>query len=1115
MKHNLHVLLFVFLLSLSFVAIGQSPTVCPINAGADQTICVPNCATLTGTFVPTNQTNTYLLSTIPYAPDPFNVGTSLFLSDDQWSQVIPLPFTFCFYGNPYNSCLIGSNGMVSFSLTGAGGYCQWPISTPVPSGANPMNTIMGPWQDLYPPAGGTIKYSTYGTAPCRRFVVSWNQLPMYACTSTLCTQQVTIYETTNIIDNYIQTKPTCGWNGGRAIEAIHNINGTLATVVPGRNSPSVWTTINDGKRYTPNGASTCVVGWYLGPVLITNNATTVVCPTATTTYTFQATYTNCNSTTVIVSDPMTVNVSALVTSAGVNQNICVGGCANLNCVAVGATSYSWVSIPGNINVGNTAAITVCPLVTTTYVVTANSNSCAGLDTVVVNVTAMTTASAGADDSICSGACATLQGSGGVSYVWAPAASIVGSSTIANPQACPLTTTTFTVTVTDANGCIGTDQVTVFVAPSLLSLNITPTSATCFGYCNGSATSSPVGGFPPYNYLWSNAQTTATGTNLCAGQITLTVTDAIGCTSTASVILTQPTAIAINATLITTANCGQNDGTVTIAIAGGTPGPGYTILWPSSGNNGLTEMNLPPGQVCVYVYDANGCGDTLCVTVPNTPGAVVNVNSFTNVTCNGACDGTATAIAIGGTGPYSYSWNTAPAQLTITATPLCPGNYLVTMIDANGCSDTTNVLITEPPVLTNLASGTITICIGQTANLTSVASGGTPIYNYSWTDGITNWSTANIAVSPTVTTTYTVSLTDANGCVAINQTITVTVNPPLNVVAMAGISVCANSNVNITALANGGNGNITYTWQPGNLIGASINIPIAVSTTYTVTATDGCGTPSSSDTVTVMVNPLPIVTIVAATATSGCQPLCVTFTNNTPNTNSIAWTFGNNLGNSISPNPTFCFSTFGIYDVSATVTDNLGCVGTTTLTNYITVWPLPNALFSATPQPATVLDNSVTFTDLSSGANAWAWSFGADLYASTLQNPMYAFQDSGVFAVQLLVTNQYGCQDSITMPILIKPDYALYIPNAFTPNGDNINDLFFPLGMGVSLDKYMLYIFDRWGNIIFNTDNTTVGWDGTVQGTGRLCQLDTYVYKITAMDPDGALKVYIGQINLIR
>ncbi len=830
--------------------------------------------------------------------------------------------------------------------------------------------------------------------------------------------------------------------GGTCLQGNNNGLGFVSITYLLTSPPTVATNTGPycaGQTIQLNSANGGNLYNWTGPnSYVQNNTQNPTLPSATPAqsgiYTVTVTYPGgcvSTATTSVIVNPLPV------TSAGPNLNICLGNCTNLTCVVTNPTSYSWVSIPGNINVGNSSTINVCPIVTTTYVVTATALACSNSDTIVVIVTSMTTAAAGVDDSVCAGACTTLQGSGGVSYSWAPAAAIVGSSTIANPQACPIVTTVYTVTVTDANGCIGTDQVTVFVAPSLLSLNITTIDPTCFGYCNGSATAAAAGGFPPYTYLWSNAQTTPTGTNLCAGPLSLTITDAIGCTSTVALIITQPA-------------------TATISI----------------------------------------------------------INSI-NTTCNGICDGSATALAAGGTGPYSYSWNTTPAQLTINATNLCAGNYIITMIDSNGCVDTSMIAITQPAVLTNLASGTTTICIGQTANLTSVASGGTPIYNYSWTDGITNWSTANIAVSPTVTTTYTVSLTDANGCVAINQTITVTVNPPLNVVAMAGISVCAHSNINITALANGGNGNITYTWQPGNLIGASINIPIAVSTTYTVTATDGCGTPSSSDTVTVMVNPLPIVTIVAATATSGCQPLCVTFTNNTPNTNSIAWTFGNNLGNSTSPNPTFCFSTFGIYDVSATVTDNLGCVGTTTLTNYITIWPLPNALFSASPQPTTILENSVTFTDLSTGANAWIWSFGADLYASTIQNPVYAFQDTGVFAVQLLVTNQYGCQDSITMPIEIKLDYALYIPNAFTPNGDYINDVFFPLGMGVSLEKFKFYIFDRWGNIIFNTDNTTVGWDGTVQGTGRLCQLDTYVYKITAMDPDGELKVYIGAINLIR
>jgi gliding motility-associated-like protein len=1115
-------------LAMPFLASGQASVVCgtPIQpgtyAGVDQTICAPNCATLTGTFVPTFQTNTYAVGTIPYAPDPFTVGTSITLSDDAWSPIIPLPFTFCFFGIAYNSCIIGSNGTISFTFTGTyntanGGFDPYSTSAAIPNtGVSPRNAIFGCWQDLYPPSGGTIKYTTYGTAPCRRFVVSWNAVPQYSCFSVPSTQQIILYETTNIIDNFIQSKPICAsWSVGAQIQGIQNAAGTIAVVVPGRNYPSSWSANNDGKRYTPTGAvPTYAISWWQGATLLSNTASTVVCPTTTTTYTFQTIYTNCNGINATLTDQVVVNVNTLVTTAGPDQNICLGGCATLTGNAAGATSYAWTTIPGNTNVGNTATINPCPTVTTTYVVTATSPVCSGTDTVIVNVASMTTANAGPDDSICTGSCTTLQGSGGVTYSWAPAGSITGPSNIANPQACPTTTTQYTVTVTNAAGCIGTDSVIVYVAPVPLSLNITPSNPTCFGYCNGSATSAPAGGYPPYTYSWSNGQLTPNAINLCPGPISLTVTDAIGCTATATALLTQPTAVQITATNITTANCGQSDGTVTISVSGGTPGPGYTVLWPATGNSGLTESNLPPGQVCVYAYDANGCGDTLCVNVPNTPGAVVNVTSFTNVTCNGACDGTAIALAAGGTSPYNYSWNTAPVQPNDTASNLCPGTYTVTMTDANGCTNTNTVTITEPAALTHIASGATTICIGQSANLSDVPAGGTPAYIYNWTDGTTNWATANISVSPTVTTTYTISVTDAHGCLSTDQIVTVTVNPPLNVVAMAGITVCANTPVTLNALANGGNGVLNYNWQPGNLNGSSVNTSTATTTTYTVTVTDGCGTPFDSDTVTVTINPNPTVTFAATSATSGCMPLCVDFVNTTPNTASISWNFGN-LGTSTLAAPSFCFPAFGSYDISAIVTDNIGCVGTATMTNLVTVWPLPTADFSASPQPATILDNQVTFTDLSNGAVAWIWSFGADDSASVLQNPVYAFQDSGTYNVQLIVTNQYGCQDNITMPIVVHPDFAVYIPNSFTPNGDGKNDIFYPLGMGVNPEQFSMIIFDRWGNVIYKTDVWPGGWDGTVQGTSQVCQVDTYVYKITTYDPDGSRKVYIGQINLIR
>lgn len=117
-------IIFILAVAFPFLSSAQSPTVCPNNGGADQALCVPNCATLTGTSVNAYATNTYAISTIPYAPDPYNVGTSVFLQDDQWSQIINLPFSFCFYGNNYTTCMIGSNGMLSFSVNGAGGIAN-------------------------------------------------------------------------------------------------------------------------------------------------------------------------------------------------------------------------------------------------------------------------------------------------------------------------------------------------------------------------------------------------------------------------------------------------------------------------------------------------------------------------------------------------------------------------------------------------------------------------------------------------------------------------------------------------------------------------------------------------------------------------------------------------------------------------------------------------------------------------------------------------------------------------------------------------------------------------------------------------------------------------------
>ncbi|MFN8393676.1 MAG: hypothetical protein U0176_03280 [Bacteroidia bacterium] len=198
--------------------------------------------------------NSYTISSISFNPDPYTAGTPTGIAmDDIWGSVVALPFSFCYYDQSYDSIVIGSNGIVSFNLALASTYCQWPISGPVPNAAYDNLTIMAPWQDIDPSQGGTIKYDVRGVAPYRRFIVSYYEVPMFSCTSLKFSEQVILYETSNLIETHILTKPLCStWNGGAAAHGMQ-VNGTTAYMVPGRNYPTQWTAFGDGYRFSPVG----------------------------------------------------------------------------------------------------------------------------------------------------------------------------------------------------------------------------------------------------------------------------------------------------------------------------------------------------------------------------------------------------------------------------------------------------------------------------------------------------------------------------------------------------------------------------------------------------------------------------------------------------------------------------------------------------------------------------------------------------------------------------------------------------------------------------------------------------------------------------------------------
>lgn len=210
-----------------------------INAGPDDTICTPGSTTLTATLPATT------------------TGTTVSLSDDQYTGIINIGFSFTYFGNTYTQCLISSNNYITFNISTPGGYSPWSIPGPIPSSSCPTNSIMCPWQDLLPPSGGTITYATLGTAPNRVFVVAFCSVAMFSCTNMNFTSQIQLYEGTNRIETHIANKPLCtSWNGGQAIHGIQNSTGTIAYVVPGRNAPTQWTCSNDGYRFTPTTPTT-------------------------------------------------------------------------------------------------------------------------------------------------------------------------------------------------------------------------------------------------------------------------------------------------------------------------------------------------------------------------------------------------------------------------------------------------------------------------------------------------------------------------------------------------------------------------------------------------------------------------------------------------------------------------------------------------------------------------------------------------------------------------------------------------------------------------------------------------------------------------------------------
>ena len=392
---------------------------------------------------------------------------------------------------------------------------------------------------------------------------------------------------------------------------------------------------------------------------------------------------------------------------------------------------------------------------------------------------------------------------------------------------------YNVEVSDANGCPQSEPFTI-VSPLDWSVTLTGTDPTCFGSTNGSISSSGViGGTPPYVFSWAGtAQTTEDITGLAAGTYTLSVTDSFGCTNVfPPVVLDEPSDISISETHEDVSCNGDTDGSIDISVSGGTPG--YTYVWLPGGSTVQDTSNLAPGNYEVFVTDASGCSDSLEIEILE-PAVLTNTNSFNDASCFGQCDGDATVVPVGGTGPYTYAW-TPNVSTGPTATALCAGTYDVLITDANGCEDSASFTITDNQlqVVINTTDAVCNaICDGEA---TAVVTGTNPPYTYDWQpSGGTGPTETGLCAG-----NYTLTVEDATGC-ALTQNFTITEPDPIVIsMAVTDVSCEGGSDGAIDLTVSGGTPGYTYQWFPLGQTTEDINGLPAGDYSILVTDTNGC------------------------------------------------------------------------------------------------------------------------------------------------------------------------------------------------------------------------------------------------------------------------------------
>jgi len=922
------------------------------------------------------------------------------------------------------------------------------------------------------------------------------------------------------------------------------VNPTPSAPVVGSNSPvcedsllSLTATSSVGATYNWSGPNAFTS---------TSQNPTLAAPTTVASggYTVFATLGTCQGPPNTVN--VTINPTPILTISG-DTSICIGDATTLT--AAGASTYQWNLGPA------TADQTVSPLVDTYFSVTGNSLAgCPSLpDSILVTVHPLPVVFLGNDTTVCDSLILDA-GPGFADYDW--------NTTATTPTLIVNTTGTYFVTVMTADSCFASDTINVTITPTPSPV-ITGSSPICLG------DNAPLTASPGSNFQWSTGATTASISVAPTSDSIFTVTATNnGCVSEPDSFLvvvnplpvvnlgadtvvcdqmtldagpgqsayawnggatTQVLPVSISGTYqvtVTDANSCQASDTILVTVNNTIPvdlGPDQSVcpgtttplnasppgfasyLWSTTATTPSISAGL--GTYSIAVMDANGCPSVDTVVVNEFALLTGNLGNDTLI-----CDGNSLVLDATSWGAASHVWNpggAGPSAISISN----PGLYIVTMDDGNGClyRDSLDVTVDVPPTMV-LSQSVTDACQGDPV-LYTVVPGGMATYQF-----LLNGTPVQTGSSNTFSST---SLQDGDIISVLATTLAGCPALPSNAVDI-GILPRPSGSVSATAVCEGFVTDLTVLPSPGSTINWSgidglTGTGPAITHTYsgpgsfgyTVVLDNGlCQTNLSGS---ALVYPEPSATI--APDRTICEGEDITLVSS--GGGNIEWYDSPVGGNQVDAGNEFLIlnasnsDTFYVQQVSA-----VGCIGPR-IPVVLTVNPNPTADFISQPDTATEINipqSEVTFVNMSSLADFSAWNFG-DGGSSTENSPVYTFQEEGIYLVTLVVSTVEGCQDTIVRgPYNVIDLHNVFIPNAFSPDGDNLNDVFEVVTFGIA--EFDLDVYDRWGKLIFtNAGNMDLGWNGTFQG--QPLPEGAYVYKVIARKTDGSQSMYQGTVTLLR